>query len=203
MGDNPEDEDIMAGLDFTNMDLLASDDEEDEDQSDALAPAFTREQLMAATRANRQPSVLTVPELLPPELADYDLGAFDIIPVEQRGGTDSFVGLYLAATRQSYLETGVGVYEAVLNFRMRRRVNDQDVADYLQRVRAMISRVRKAAPGSPFFYVVRMNYEILPANHVAISVARMAPKPYRSFITEQKRMSAEITNTVNQLKDLL
>jgi len=203
----PADEDAdneLPEIDFSAVMFGDDDDDDDDDGFNVFDDDDKMPAPSAAARHTAEPSIYTPNQLLPPELSDLDLGAYDIIQVEARGGVERFLGLYLPNTRDAFTATGVGVYECILRFPFKRAVNDEDVKQYMSRCRSMLSRLRQASPDAAFFFMVLVQYEILPdRKHVAMSVARMAQKNYSVWASEQKQVRDKMRNTIEGLKGLL
>jgi hypothetical protein len=159
---------------------------------------------MNALATGRMPSTPVMNELLPTSMDGLDLSMYDLVPVAQRGEVENFVAPFLTATRAEFLAKGAGTYECVLRFPYKRPVDQGDVEDYERRVRVMISRLRKLEPSAPPFYVVMMNYEILPdLKHVAFSMARMSPPVYRAYMRDHRKTQMEVKSVLSDLRSLM
>ena len=186
----------LADLDLADLDFSALEIDEPRE--------FDDEDIALSTRHQGGNAFYNPAELLPPELADLDLSAFDIVNVPPRGGGELFLGLYLTNTAEAYGKTGVGVYECILRFPFRRPVHDEDVQQYFGRCRAMLSRLRKTVRTAEFFYLALLEYEILPdLKHVAVQTARMAPSQYGVWIGNKRAEANMRRGGMIQLKDML
>lgn len=142
-------------------------------------------------------------QLIPEILTELGLDGYDIIRIWELGAVERFLGLFLPSVKEAYTETGCGVYDCILQFKYA-TANEDQIKRFRASASMMLSRVRKAAPGTPAFKFVFMRYEILPdKRHVACSFARMTEAVYTEWLARRRSKAYEDRSTLNLLKEYL
>ena len=169
-----------------NDDLPAFDFDLDFDLDDLgedPAPEATEPQISAATvNLEALRSQLNNSENLPV----HNFGA--------PGDSSEFLSHMLPAIKDEYQRTGCGIYRSIITWRFSAHVNNGHIKLFSQSVRSAAQRMRAMAPGVAMFYVTLIKAEILDANHVIVTFARMSGPVYKEY--ERQRASARI-NAMN------
>ena len=145
----------------------------------------------------------TPTQLLPEILVELGLTDYDIIRINEQDTTERFLGMFLSAVKDDFVEHGCGVYGCILQAR-----HPNIDVDMLKRfhgaVRTTLTRARKNAPGPEFRFVFQ-RYEILPdKRHAVTSFARMTVPIYNIWLAKRRTAAAAVAGSLsNRVKGLL
>ena len=187
--------DIMAGLDFSDLDEnLLSPEEPDVADLDRLGKAEIQANFDDPDAYDHSPKALD----------DVDLGAYDIVDVGQRADSTNYIHRMLLETRKEFESVGRGDYECILRW-SHNRVDSEDVERFIKAVRSRVSQMRaKIAMRYRGFVVCKLEYLILEdRKHVALSMSRMTTAKYNEYQAEMYAARSRANSTVDELAQLL
>lgn len=135
-------------------------------------------------------------------VTEIDIGAYPKINVGERGDSSTYLEQFLEAVREDYERTGFGSFCCVMLFQ---RIPDQeDMARFLQAVRARLSDIRaKVPPEKRGFKFVEIEIRMFEGQSVVYcEMARVTDSIFQQIMTERRnKRNAKSTN--NHLAKLL
>lgn len=124
-------------------------------------------------------------------LDQLDHGSYPRLSAGNYNDSAAFCEMFLAAVKDQYDRTGLGVFECILVF-PNNRTNDATVEQFRHSVATRISRIRRAAGRHVAdFRVVFMHWEILgDGKHVLLKAARMNMARFSSYKVRNWKQNA-------------